>query len=339
MPKLESASLVQKISLAQIIDTGNIREKEKYGPNEKGEFPKEIIELANSIKTVGQLQPVILKLAGEVDKIKQYELIAGFRRRAAFQYLCSLGENYNMIDAIIVTGDKLTIQLVENIQREDLTASEREAAIFQLSENGMKQVEIAAQLSKNKSYVSINISAYKMRQAAQKESIDLSGIETSTLAELLSVPNADLISVLRELLRLGGTRSTANILAAKYKKGKDTAPPPQTPVNPSGVKEPPSKIEEPDPLMGGDIPIEPQEPKEPSKPKPPPPQVEPVEVDHRVIDANIILTVIYDYIKDVEKFIRDDNLNATETLRTVRVSQIEAAKDILALIHKRLDNA
>ena len=200
MPKLEPESMTIKISLSQIIDSGNIRDLKKYGPNEKGEYPEDIRELAQSIKTVGQLQPVNVKIAGEVDGIKQYELIAGFRRRAAFQYLCSCGDDFNQINATIATGEKLIIQLVENIQREDLTAPEREAAIFKLADEiGLKQKEIAAQLSKTAAYVSINISAWKMRMAAQSAGVDISRIETSTLSELLSVPDADILNILRDL--------------------------------------------------------------------------------------------------------------------------------------------
>jgi ParB/RepB/Spo0J family partition protein len=329
MPKLEAGSLTQKIGLDQIIDTGNIRAIEKYGPNSKGEFPKEIIELAESIKSIGQLQPVILKEAGEKDGVKQFELIAGFRRRAAYQYLVSIGLDYNRIDALIKTGDKLTIQLVENIQREDLTAPEREAAIFQLAENGMKQVEIAAQLSKDKGYVSKNISAYKTRQIAEREGIDLSGVETSTLAEFMSLTGDDLISALHDLENMGGTRASATLIAKKYKKEKDLPPPDVAPVsvNPSGATAaPPEPVEgDIDPLMaGGEIPAEP-EPAKPAGTKPPQPKPEPIEADHRIIDVNTVLTVIYKYIQDRKK-----------------VNDIEkqtAAEELLALIHKELDNA
>ena len=354
MPKMEAASLTIKISLDQIIDTGNIREISKYGPGEKGEYPEEIRELAQSIKATGQLQAINVKAAGELDGAKQYELIAGFRRRAAFQYLCSIGEDFRMIDAKIVTGDKLTIQLVENIQREDLTAPEREAAIFRLAENGMKQSEIAVQLSKGKSFVSVNISAHKMRVFSQKANIDLSGVETSTLAELLSVPDSDLIEVLRELVRRGGTRTAANSLAAKYKKGKELPPPEpvSTPpsVTPSGADTTPDKEAglEPDidPLAGVDIvreypQAEPPKEKPVEKPQEKPgnvksPEHDPIEAEHGIIDANVVFTAIYEYMESIKKQIAG---NWGKDDKTGLMNRLEAAKDILALIHKRLDNA
>jgi ParB-like chromosome segregation protein Spo0J len=52
MPKLTEAGVARKISLSDIIDTGNIREDYQ-----------DIEELAASIKQNGQLQPVIVKNA------------------------------------------------------------------------------------------------------------------------------------------------------------------------------------------------------------------------------------------------------------------------------------
>jgi len=328
MPKMEAASLTLNISLAQIVDTGNIREKEKYSPNEKGEWPQEIIDLAMSIKSIGLLQPINVKLHEEKDGVKMYEITAGNRRRAAHEYLVSIGEDFNQIAARVTTGNKTTIQLVENIQREDLTAQEREAAIFHLTET-MKQKEIAAQLSKTPAYVSVNVSAYKIREKGIKAGIDLSAVETSTLAEFLSVPDNEIVSLLEKLKEAGGTRAAASALAARFKKGKEPPPEPAAPVTP--VETPPGNNDIPDPLAGGEPPPAPRLPGAPPKPpvkpgiKPPPPRGDDIEAEHREIDLNIVLTVIYNYIKDAEK--------GGENLR------IEVAKDILALIHKRLDNA
>ena len=343
MPNMKPESLTIKISLEQIIDTGNIREKAKWEPNAKGEWPPEIIDLAMSIKTVGQLQPVNVKLAGEKDGAKQYELIAGYRRRAAHQYLKSLGEDFGQITATVTTGNKLTLQLVENIQREDLTAQEREAAIYELNKSGMKQKEIAAQLSKTPAFISVNISAYEMRKKGQAAGVDLSKVETSTLAEFLNVPETEKVSLLKLLVENGGTRAAANQLAARFKKGKESPPP-----APSGVFTAPPDIltgaphtntppdNEGDPLMTtGEIPA--AEPPKKPEPKPgakpagaPPRNIEPEEAEHREIDLNIVLTVIYDYIKEIKKLGVDGSDRAT---------RLQTAELLLALILKRVDDA
>jgi ParB/RepB/Spo0J family partition protein len=362
MPKMEKESLTQMIGLDRITDTGNIREQEKYGPDENGNFPEDIRELAESIKKSGLLEPVIVKESGEVDGVKQYELIAGFRRRAAFQCLCAQNLNYNQVEAKIVTGDKLTIQLIENIQRSDLSAIERERAVYQMFKSGIKQNEIAAQLSKSKSFVSIHISAYKMRIIADKNGISTGGVETSTLSELLSIPDTDLPGVLKNLVNFGGTRSAAHQIAAAYAEkknpplemstddlnidmdnggeGKKPEPPAlgteNMPEERTEIEPEPPSAKNPPPVDG----IETKPEEKPEK-KPAPSKkdgTEPVspypEIYHAEIDVNIILTAIYDYINGIKKKLPEKGVEAsTETVK------IEAANDIIALIHERLKNA
>jgi ParB/RepB/Spo0J family partition protein len=364
MPKMEKESLTQMIGLDRITDTGNIREQGKYGPDESGKFPEDIRELAESIKKSGLLEPVIVKEAGEIDGVKQYELVAGFRRRAAFQCLCSENLNYNQIEAKIVTGDKLTIQLIENIQRSDLSAMERERAVYQRFESGVKQNEIAAQLGKSKSFVSIHISAYKMRIIADKNGINTESIETTTLSELLSIPDNDLPVVLKDLVNFGGTRSAAHQIAAAYTEKKNSSlemgaddlnidmnsggegekPEPAEPELEGGTA-PEEKKEnkaEPPPPARNPPPVDEPEPEEkPEKEKPAPakkPEPEPFptrpEIYHAEIDVNIILTGIYDYIDGIKKKLPDKGIESlTEN------AKIEAANDIIALIHERLKNA
>ena len=85
-------------------------------------------ELAESIKHQGLLQPIVLRLQNNTDN--HYELIAGERRWRAAQ-LAGLKK----IPAILKKVDENTaaaIALVENIQRDDLSAIEEAMAIKQL---------------------------------------------------------------------------------------------------------------------------------------------------------------------------------------------------------------
>jgi ParB family chromosome partitioning protein len=123
-----------KIGLDQIIDSENIRQN--YA---------DIEELADSIKKRGQLEPVIVKKADTTDDgTPRYELVAGFRRLKAIQMLNEKGEGFSQIKAEIVTGDRLTIQLIENLQRSDLSSIERERGIYLMTKNGLSQKEVAA---------------------------------------------------------------------------------------------------------------------------------------------------------------------------------------------------
>lgn len=76
----------------------------------------ELQSLANSIKKLGLLQPIIVRSSGESN---QYEIISGERRYRAFQLL-----EKPYIDCIVMdaTDEKNSLlALAENINREDLT--------------------------------------------------------------------------------------------------------------------------------------------------------------------------------------------------------------------------
>ncbi|MFW6380913.1 MAG: ParB/RepB/Spo0J family partition protein [Bacillota bacterium] len=88
-------------------------------------------ELAESIKEVGQLQPVIVKKSGD-----EYLLIAGERRYRAIR-----DNNQQREIAAVILEDEISdqslrqIQLVENLQREDLDPMERALSIRDFIEN------------------------------------------------------------------------------------------------------------------------------------------------------------------------------------------------------------
>lgn len=90
------------------------------------EFDKERLkQLANSIKEVGQLQPVIV----QKDKEK-YKLISGERRYRAIKENGKKDKIAALIFSENITQDTLhQIQLVENLQRQDLNVIERAKSI------------------------------------------------------------------------------------------------------------------------------------------------------------------------------------------------------------------
>jgi ParB family chromosome partitioning protein len=109
----------KKIPIERIIVTGD---------NPRREFDEEGIKnLAESIKTYGLLQPIMVRPANG-----NYELITGERRLRACK-LIGLTE----IDARVETVDDSTsmeMRLIENTQRKDLTDAEKGDAIYALIE-------------------------------------------------------------------------------------------------------------------------------------------------------------------------------------------------------------
>ena len=115
-----------------------------------------LTELAQSIKEVGVIQPIVVQKNGEF-----YKIIAGERRWRASK-LVGLKE----IPAVIKDySDKeaLEIALIENIQREDLNPIE-EALAYDglLKDYNIKQDELATRVSKSRSAISNSIRLLKL---------------------------------------------------------------------------------------------------------------------------------------------------------------------------------
>lgn len=74
---------------------------------------KQVEELAQSIRSEGLLQPVVVRAVGE-----QFELIAGERRLRAFKFLKKASIPCRVIEAN--DASSATLALIENLQRENL---------------------------------------------------------------------------------------------------------------------------------------------------------------------------------------------------------------------------
>jgi ParB family chromosome partitioning protein len=111
--------------------------------------PESLQALADSIREVGLLQPVVVRAIEE-----GYELIAGERRCRAAE-LAGLEEIPALIrDDSIDAATSLAEALVENIQREDLSALEEAAAYQQLmGDFGYTHENVATKVGKSRSAV------------------------------------------------------------------------------------------------------------------------------------------------------------------------------------------
>lgn len=104
-------------------------------------------ELAESIKEVGIVQPILVKKS-----IKGYELIAGERRTKAAK-LAGL-EKIPAIIKDFSDQEMMEIALIENIQREDLNPIDEANAYENIIKiSGMTQEEFARKFGKSRSYV------------------------------------------------------------------------------------------------------------------------------------------------------------------------------------------
>ena len=120
-------------------------------------------ELASSIKEHGVFQPIIVKKS-----IKGYEIIAGERRVKASK-LAGLNE----IPAIIRDFNDtqmMEIALLENLQRENLSAIEEATAYKKLQETlNITQDELAKRLGKSRSHITNMLGLLSLPDQIQKD--------------------------------------------------------------------------------------------------------------------------------------------------------------------------
>ena len=207
--KLNANATFIKIPLAQIRETGNVR----HEYDEDG-----IKELAESIRNNGLMNPITVKPAQEDENgEKTYELIAGHRRIRAYKYLCDQGDDFSMVECCIRIGNKLVLQIIENIQRADITPREKEDAIAEMLSENYSQADIARELSKPIQWVSDIVAGAKVRKIADEAGLNTENIATKTLSQLRSIPDNELTSYLERLVAMGGTTRAATSLLNEWK--------------------------------------------------------------------------------------------------------------------------
>lgn len=183
----------------------------------------EIEELANSIRQNGLMNPITVRPPEtDADGNKTYEVIAGGRRIRAHQWLCEHGDDFSLIECCIRTGDKWALQMIENIQRTDLTPREKENAVAKALEEGLTQTQIADKLSKPIQWVSDIVAGAKIRKIADAAGLNTEEITTKTLSQLRSIPDDKLQNCLKELIAEGGTYRAATRMMQEEKNSATT---------------------------------------------------------------------------------------------------------------------
>ncbi len=139
-----------------------------------------LLELAESIKQVGLLQPILLQ-----DRDTFYEIVAGERRWRACK-LAGLKE-VPVIIRKFTEQEILEISLIENIQREELNPIEEAMAYKRLiTEFNLKQDEIAERVSKNRATIANSIRLLKLCDNVQQMVIE-GDLTTGHARAILSV--------------------------------------------------------------------------------------------------------------------------------------------------------
>lgn len=171
-----------------------------------------IVELSQSIKNNGLIQPIVVH---EVDG--GYEIIAGERR-----YRASILAGLTEVEAIVKSVDPLELSemaLVENIQREDLTAIEEARAYVLLKEKfGITQTELGKRVGKSQSTIANKLRLLNLSPEVQ-EAVVSRQITERHARGLLKLNEEEQVQVLDNIVENKLTVSeTEKVVANKTKK-------------------------------------------------------------------------------------------------------------------------
>lgn len=163
----------------------NINEVEPNRSQPRKEFDEDaLLELADSIRQYGILQPLIVQR-----KKEYYEIIAGERRWRAAK-LAGLKE-VPVIIKEFSPQEVVEISLIENIQRENLNPIEEAVAFKRLLEEfNLKQDEVAERVSKSRTAVTNSMRLLKLDEKVQQMIID-DMISTGHARALLAIDNKE----------------------------------------------------------------------------------------------------------------------------------------------------
>ena len=143
-----------------------------------------LLELSESIKQFGVLQPLLVQKKGDY-----YEIIAGERRWRASK-LAGLKE-VPVIVKDFSEQETVEISLIENIQRENLNPIEEAAAYKRLmKEFHLKQDVIAERVSKSRTAVTNSMRLLKLDERVQQMLVD-EMLTTGHARALLAIENKD----------------------------------------------------------------------------------------------------------------------------------------------------
>ena len=143
-----------------------------------------LMELAESIKQFGLLQPILVQ-----DRKDHYEIIAGERRWRAAK-IAGLKE-VPVIIKNLSEQEIVEISLIENIQRENLNPIEEAQAYKRLlNEFNLKQDEVAERVSKSRTAVTNSMRLLKLCDEVQQMVIN-EMISTGHARALLAIEDAN----------------------------------------------------------------------------------------------------------------------------------------------------
>lgn len=179
------------------------------------EFDDEaLMELSQSIRENGLIHPITVRKEND-----GYEIVAGERRYRAMKIAGMLD-----IPVIVIDADEVQMAemaLVENIQRENLSAIEEAKAYVQIMKtSGISQSQLALKVGKSQSAVANKIRLLQLEEEVQ-QAVSVRQITERHARALLSVPKEEQKHVLDTIVKKGLTVAQSEKLIQKESAPKE----------------------------------------------------------------------------------------------------------------------
>lgn len=181
-----------------------------------------LMELAQSIRENGLIQPITVRKIG-----KEYEIIAGERRYRAMRMA-----GFATVPCMISVADEVQmaeLALIENLQREDLSAiEEANAYVKLLADSKLTQEKIAVKMGKSQSAIANKIRLLQLPLEVQKAISERVITERHARALLNVVPD-ERIDMFKKIVGMNlNVRQTEQWINGKVKKLEEEAKKPKT---------------------------------------------------------------------------------------------------------------
>lgn len=215
--EIETSQQVEKVQDGLLHLPVDQIQRGRYQPRRV--FDKQALaELAESIKTQGLLQPIVVRSVAS-DK---YEIIAGERRWRAAQ-LAGFAEIPAVIKEI-PDETAIAVALIENIQREDLNPMEEAVALMRLQQEfNLTHDEVAKAVGKSRSTVT-NFLRLNSLQEAVRQYLEARQIDMGHARALLALEGTSQVAAAKEIVSKQLSVRQAEALVRSMQKPKSNKP-------------------------------------------------------------------------------------------------------------------
>jgi ParB family chromosome partitioning protein len=213
-----------------LIDAGSMQPRTYFDP-------VSLAGLADSIKTHGVVQPLLVRRRGE-----RYELIAGERRWRAAK-MAGLSR-VPIVVKEVPDHDLLEIALIENIQREDLNPIEEAQAYRNLIDTvGLTQDALATRLGRDRSYITNYLRLLRLPDDIQ-QLVTEGKLSTGHARTILGLTHVDLQRrVARRIIERDlSVRSTESLVRSMTEDGGSSKTPRRPKTNDANIRAAETKL-------------------------------------------------------------------------------------------------